>query len=86
MKSGENLQTFLETVGCECFVTLPVVERVIGVKPIALGIDVEIGDFRRIGRLDEHLLLRDEAGNELDLMVVEVEVLLVKLPVHLGVG
>jgi len=86
MNSGENFQTFLEPVGGKCFIALPVVEGVVGVKPVALGIYVEIGDFRRVWRLDEHLLLRDKAGNQLDFMVVKVEVLLVQFPVHLRIG
>src|SRR6202011_518828 len=86
VNSGKNLQALLEAVGSKCFVTLPVVERVIGVKPVALGINVEIGHFRRVRRLDEHLLLWNQAGNQLDLVVVEVEVLLVELPIHVGIG
>src|SRR5882672_10837338 len=86
MNSGKNFQALLETVGGKCLVTLPVVERVIRVKPVALRINVEVGHLRGVRRLDEHLLFGNQAGDQLDLVVIEVEVLLVKLPVHVGVG
>jgi len=46
------LKPLLEPVGLECFLALAVVERVVGIKPVALGIHGEIGDFGELGRLD----------------------------------
>ena len=43
--AGENFESLFKAVGGEGFVALAVVERIVGVEPIALGVDVQVGDL-----------------------------------------
>ena len=63
----------------ENFIALAIVKWIVGVKPIALGIDVEIGNLGCVGVFDKHLPLWDQCGDELSFVVVEMELLLVKI-------
>ena len=81
----QHFQAVVESVGLECLFPTPVIEWVIGVEPVAAGIDVEVGHLRRFRVLNEQLLLRNQTRNEIDLVLVEVELAAVKLQVHVGV-
>src|SRR5581483_3990888 len=84
--SGQNLQTLFEAVNGKGFVAFAVIERVVCVEPIALGIHVKVGNLRRVRRFDQHLLLGNKSSNQLDFVIIEMELLLVKVPVHIRIG
>ena len=59
MTSGKDLKAFLETVGFKGLFALPVVVGIVGIEPVALGIDIQVRDLGEFGRLDQELLLRN---------------------------
>src|ERR1700693_4286610 len=59
LSSRENFEASFEAVGFECLFPFLIVVRVVGVEPIALGIDMEIGDLSQFRRLNQKLLFRD---------------------------
>jgi len=85
LPSCEHFETFIEAVGFEGFLSFLVVVRVVGVQPIALRIDIEVGDFRQLRGLNQELLLRDKPRDQVDFAFVEVELTLVEISVHIGV-
>src|SRR3984893_17293727 len=85
MPSREHFKTSLKAVGLESLFPFFVVVRIVCVQPIALGIDVEIGDLRQLWRLNQELLLGDEGRDQFDLVFVQVELTAVQIPVHIGV-
>ena len=62
-----------------------VVVWVVRVEPIALAIDVEVGDLREFRRLNQKLLLGDEARNEFDFVFIQVKLAAIQVAVHVGV-
>ncbi len=46
---------------------------------------MEVCNFREAGRLDQKLLLGNEVGDEVDFRFIEVELILVELPIHIRV-
>src|SRR5271170_7920851 len=85
LSSRENFQATFEAVGLECFFPFLVVVGVVRVEPIAFGVHVEIGDLRQLRRLNQELLLGDEARDELDFVFVQVKLATVEIAVHVGV-
>ena len=59
--SRQDFEALLEAVGLERFLPFPVVVGIVRVEPVALGVHGEIGDLRQFRRLDQELLLGDEA-------------------------
>ena len=73
-------------MGIEGLLAPAVVERVVGVKPVALAVDVQVRDLGNVRGLDQHLLLGNQGRHQLQLVVVQVKVLAVELAVEVGVG
>ena len=57
LRSRQHLQSFLKAEGLEGFPTFAVVVGIVGVEPIALRVDGEIGDLGQLRSLDQELLL-----------------------------
>src|SRR5579875_3172550 len=57
---GQDLQAFLEAVLFKSFFSLAVVERVVGIEPVAFGIDFQVRHLGDIRVLDEHLALGNQ--------------------------
>src|SRR3954447_15440254 len=58
-----------------------VVERSVGVDPVALWVDREGENFRDVGSLQQDLLARDQSGQELELHVIQLKQIRVPLGV-----
>src|SRR6266576_3282101 len=82
----QDFEPLLEPVDVECFLSSEVVEWVVCVKPVAFGVDREVGNFGELGRLDKELLLRNECGDQSHFIFVEMKLTAVQLPIHVGVG
>jgi hypothetical protein len=52
LPSRQDFEAFFKAVGLERLFPFLVVVRIVGVEPIALGIDMEIGDLREFRRLN----------------------------------
>src|SRR5215470_14094953 len=72
-RSRQNIQAFFKPERIECFLSLAVVVRVVGVEPVAAAIDVEVCDLGEFRSLDQELLLRQERCDQGDFRVVQVE-------------
>src|SRR6266404_4861043 len=83
--SRQDFEALFESVKFKRFFPFLVVIRVIRVEPIALGIDIAIGDFRQLRGLNQELLLGDETRNEIDFGFVQMELATVEIAVHIGV-
>ena len=84
-RSQPGPRALFEPVGVKGFLPLAVVKRIVGVEPIALGVHGEIRDLGEFRRLDQELLLRDEAGDQLNFRFVQVKLPAVEVPVHVGI-
>src|SRR4029078_373635 len=82
---GQRLESLLKSMGGKSLVPFLVVKWIIGVKPITLGIYVQSGDLGRIRRLYEHLLLGNQVRDKFNFVIVEMELLLVQVPVHVWI-
>src|ERR1700733_11564941 len=82
----ENFKAFLEAVGLKSLFPFFVVVGIVGVKPVAFRIDIEIGDFRKLRRLDQKLLFGDQVRDQLDFVLVQMKLPAVELAIHVGIG
>src|SRR5215472_5301155 len=60
LRSRQCIEAFFKPEGIECFLPLAVVVGIVGVKPVAAAIDVEVCDLGEFRSLDQELLLRQE--------------------------
>ncbi len=85
LRSRQDFEAFLESVCLERLLPFLVVVRVIRIEPIALGIDVEIGDLGEFRRLNQELSFGDKARDELDFGFIQVELATVEIAIHVGI-
>src|SRR6185437_10167978 len=71
--SCQDFEPLLEAVFFKCFLAFAVVVGIVGVEPVALGINRQIGDLCQFWRFDQELLFGDETGDQLDFVFVQVE-------------
>src|SRR5216684_5257331 len=86
LSSRQNFEALHKAVSLESFFTFLVVERVVGVEPVALGIDVQVCDLCVFRRLDEKLLLWNKGRDQFDFVFIQMELSPVQFPVHVRVG
>ena len=83
---GESAQSFGDAEALEVVALLKVVAGIVGRHPMGDGIDVQLHFLRDLRLPDEHLAGRDEAGNQLQFRVVQMECFAVEIAIHLRVG
>src|SRR6478736_1655124 len=70
LRSGENVESFLETVGFERFRPSLVVIRVVRIEPITAAIHMEVGDFGEVRGFEQKLLFGNQRCDEVQFGVV----------------
>src|SRR5215469_16360208 len=82
----QHFESLFEPKGVEGFPTLAVVERIVGVEPVALSVHGEVCDLGALRRFEKKLPLRNERSNDFDFGLVQMKLAGVELPIHVGVG
>src|ERR1700682_5321972 len=84
--SGKNFEPLFKAIVPECVRSFAVVERIVGVEPIALRVHFEIRNFGDLVVFNEKLPFRNEGRDQRDLSVVQMELIFVELAVHVWVS
>ena len=70
----------------ECFRALPVIKRIVGVKPVAFWVHFEVRDFCDVVVFDQKLPFGYQCRNEVNFFFVEMKLIAIQITVHIGVG
>ena len=83
---GKLPQAFGYAESSEVIALHKVVAGIVGRRPVADGIDVQVNLLRALRLADEHLAGWHESGDQFKLGVVQMERLAVEIAIHFWIG